>query len=1307
MVKFAKHIPNIVTYTMKLNQKFQYPSFLVLMCLLFWSHFVAAQSNNTVKLNWQAQRVMEADGITPKNIESFELASFDLKYPSLSLFAKRVKGSYGGVELRNQQFEEVKTSLTSEQIAVIGTEVIIESGIVLDRKQPHFVFTILPYRKNANTGKVERLISFSYELKPSSQQSRSATAARNYADNSVLRQGQWFKVGVASTGMYKITFNDLEKLGINPLGIDPRNLRVYGNGGGVLPENNLIPRYDDLQENAIRVVGENDGKFDREDYILFYGFGPNGYVVDTNSNIITHVTNTYSLESFYFINFEMGPGKRVAAQAENTQAPNQFVSDFNTFVLHETNKSTSVNTTMKSGRERYGEEFGNVDELSFPFQIPNVVTTKPMRIRTDVIGRSQSPLSTTFRISYNNQVISNLVCVGVAFSYDAPYGSPQTSGHVAVTPSADFTVKLNFIKSDFSSLGFLNFILVNAYRELRLDAGQLSFRNIDSYGAGKFTEYSITTADPATSFVWDITNKIEAKQQTFRTIGNQIRYVSAGDQLREYCVFSGSDFPSPRIVGTVANQNLHALGFYDFIIISPAEFSAEANRLADFRRTNNNLRCLVVQPEAIFNEFSSGAQDASGIRDFVKMFYDRAGNNAANFPKYLLLFGDGSYDNIGYVPNNTNFVTTFESRNSTSQFGSYVSDDFYGLLDDVEGDWDYSTFPAFGTTAIDVAVGRLPIQNNLQARQMVDKIIHYSNPATFGDWRNKYVLLADDQDNNLHFVHSENHYRSIIQRSNKFNIDKIYMDSYQQVSTPAGNRFPEVNAAFNQRVNTGALVINYIGHGGENGLAHEKILTIEDINSWKGKDNMPVLLTATCSFSRWDDPAFQSAGELCLLNPNGGAIGMFTTTRVVFAYENEAINRSFILALFDSTNVGSTKTLGDIFRESKNFNGLGLGINQRNFTLLGDPSLPFATPKFNVVTEAINNESLNNFSDTIKALNTITIKGFISDQSGNFLSGYNGTVYPTVFDKKTAQKTLGQDVGPNGSSPANYMVQRNVIYKGKASVVNGRFSFSFVVPKDINYTVGFGRLNYYASLNGADANGAYDSVLIGGSSNEVINDTKGPEMQVYLNSEQFARGGITNESPLLIVKIRDDNGINTVGNGIGHNLSATLNDGTNNRKIDLNEFYEAQLDSYQEGEVRYPFDKLSPGKYTLTIKAWDVVNNSAEISTDFTVIESQKFSIDKVYNYPNPFTTKTDFQFEHNRPGEPLEVMVQIFTISGKLVKTIAAPSLGLGTRIANIGWDGKDSFGDRLARGVYVYKLKVRAADGSTAEKYEKLVIL
>ena len=1269
------------------------------------SGLTMAQQLNSYKLNWIVNEFADVKSQSQK-VELFEEAIFDVQLKHMPIWNKKFAGNFTEAVLINPIYEPAAIAydnLISTQLTGAAS---IHAAVVFEKKIPSLLVSVVPFRKNSQSGKIERLVSFDVKLISSSVK-KNVPNTRNYAAHSVLKNGTWTKLGIENNGIYKIGFAELKKMGLNPETIDPRNIRIYGNGGGILPEINSASRYDDLIENPILVFGEADGKFNETDYVLFYAFGPNNIYPDTIQNTFSHTTNSYTLKSNYFITADIGPGKRIANQESINEVPNKIIDTYNYFELHELNNSTGVNLTIKSGRERWGEEFSNLLSYDFKFTLPELAIGKPIKFRADLIGRSQSPANSSFVIKANGVTTNNLTCGGVEFSYDASYGSLVSTGYTtAPNPTENLLINITYNKPDLTATGYLNFIQINAISKLKLNGNFLNFSSIESFGRGKISQFNIDAINPSEITIWDITNKTNPVNQLFTVNNNVAQFTNKTEVLKEFAVFKGTNFPKPEILEKIDNQDLHALDFVDLIIIAAPDFMSEAERLAAFRRTNNNLRVLVITEDKIFNEFSAGVKDASAIRDFVKMFYDRAGNNEANMPKYLLLFGDGSYDNIGYVKNNTNFVTSFESRNSHSPFGSYVSDDFFGLLDETEGDFDYNGNPVYGAAALDVAVGRMPIQSALEARQMVDKLISYSSLR--GDWKNKYVLVADDQDGNLHLNHAENHYRTIRKLTNNYNIDKIYLDAYPQISTPAGSRYPEVNNAINQAMAAGALVINYIGHGGEVGLAHEKVLTLDDIRSWKNKTSMPLLFTATCSISRWDDPAFQSAGEQCLLNAEGGAIAMFTTTRVVFANENEAINQSFIKALYDATNIGSNNTLGDLFRKSKNLNGLGLTINQRNFSLLGDPSLPFAIPQYRIVTQKVNEKLISDKNlDTLKAQSLVNIKGYIADQNGNKLNNVSGILYPSIFDKKTTLKTLGQDIGVNGSRVQNFDIQKNIIYKGKVSVTNGSFDFNFVVPKDISYQAGAGRLSYYAQVDAQEAIGSYDSIIIGGSANANNSDKIGPEIKTFLNSENFVMGGITNENPTLIVKLKDANGINTVGNGIGHNLTATITKDAKSETIDLNQYYESKLDSYQEGEINYPFNKLTAGNYTLKIKAWDVFNNSSESNTAFTVVSSEGLQLQHVLNYPNPFTTQTDFQFEHNGGSENLQVQVQIFTVSGKLVKTINQTTSGNGARVTGILWDGKDDFGDKIGRGVYVYRLKIRAANGQSAEKTEKLVLL
>jgi hypothetical protein len=854
-----------------------------------------------------------------------------------------------------------------------------------------------------------------------------------------------------------------------------------------------------------------------------------------------------------------------------------------------------------------------------------------------------------------------------------------------------------------------------------MSSGQMLFRDKLSVGAGNISQFNLTSSVPVQ--VWDVTDPANVYIQAMTSAGTLNQFVIPTDTLHEFCAFTGSTYLSPKISATVANQNLHAISQKDFIIVTHPDFYDDALQLANLHQLQDGLSYTVVTPQEIYNEFSSGAQDPVAIRRFVKMFYDRA-TTAAEMPSYLMLFGDGSFDNKHrYGSSNTNFIPTYQSENSTIYTESYVSDDYYGLLDDNEGVFN----PAPGTTeAVDIGIGRFPVKTKAEAQAGINKIIKYTrtgfvpnttnnscsntvSTSPFGDWRNMLCFIGDDEDGGLHegktgqgadqlAVFMDTTY-------NDYNIEKIYLDAYQQVSTPGGERYPDVTNAINNRMEKGCLIMNYTGHGGEVGLAHERIVEVPQINKWDNINNLPLFFTATCEFSRYDDPERTSAGEYVFLNPNGGGIALFTTVRLVYATPNFYLNQYFYNAAFNPMPSGIMPRLGDLYRYMKDLPN-GYSVNGRNFTLLGDPALTLAYPKHVVVTDTVNNVPVStSSSDTLKALSLVTISGHLTDGSGALLNTYNGVLYPTVYDKKQNITTLSND-GPGLSPLFTFAVQKNILYKGKVSVSNGNFKFSFVVPKDISYAFGIGRISYYAENGTEDANGYYEKVIIGGSNDTAAADNAGPEVQLYMNDTKFVSGGITDENPDLYAMLKDQNGVNTVGNGIGHDITAVLDANTDNAIL-LNDYYEADLNSYKSGTIRYPFNELSDGQHTLSLKVWDVYNNSSKAYTEFIVAQSAELALSHVLNYPNPFTTRTQFFFEQNRCCTTLQVDLQVFSISGKLVKTFSKMIQAEGYRSDPIEWDGRDDYGDKIGKGVYIYKLQVKAEDGSTAEKYEKLVIL
>ncbi|MEI7596595.1 MAG: type IX secretion system sortase PorU [Bacteroidota bacterium] len=1182
----------------------------------------------------------------------------------------------------------------------VSKDIDAKAFVLIDRKKKFVQYNFNSIIKNLSTGALQKLISCTLNIQLSSEKDFAYQKVLKTADNSVLATGSWYKMALTYEGVYKVTYSDLQSLGIDPSTIDPRNLRIYNNGGGMLAEKNSDFRHDDLAENSIYVYGESDGVFNAGDYILFYGQSPHRVVYNESTGKFIHNTNIYSDVNYYFLNTDLGIGKRIVDNSSSSQVPNYSTTTFNDYRYWDVD---SLNL-IKSGREWMGKYYDQLSTYNFSFNFPDINTSSDVDI--DIRVASRSTLNASFNFNANGNT-STLSVGAINPSYNSEFAKTAIENikFKPLSSSINLSTKFNKASGAQTSVAWLDYISINARRNLILSSEQFLFRDVLSVGATNISEFKITNTN-SNLVLWDITNSVDVKNQLYNFNSGMISFVLPTDTLREFMLFNPSAAYSPTFEGAVANQNLHSVKNVDMIIITHPDFYSEANTLADFHRTHDSLTVYVVTPQLIYNEFSSGKQDAGAIRDFMKMLYTKV-TTPKEMPDYLLLFGDGSFDNKNRIAENTNFIPTYQNQNSVVPTSSFVSDDFYVLLDSNEG------VECVGL--LDMGIGRFPVATKQEAAEAVEKVIRYSTKcdntistgcsannsiSNFSDWKNTVCLIADDEDNGLHFTQADEMAETLTANYKQYNLNKIYFDAYQQLSTPGGERFPEVTDAINRQVDKGALIINYTGHGGEVGWAHERVIGVSDINKWSNYCNLPIFMTATCEFSRWDDPERVSAGEYVFLNKNGGGISLFTTTRLVFASSNFSLNKEFYRHVFDKID-GKLPRMGDVIRLSKN--GAATYPNDRNFSLLGDPALLLAFPNYKVVTNTINNKPISTTNDTIKALSKVTVTGAITNDAGIVMTNFNGIIYPTVFDKETQVSTLGNDP----TSPiSNFNIQKNILYKGKASVINGYFTFTFIAPKDIAYKYGAGKISYYATDANVDANGYFDNVIIGGSNSSALSDNIGPEIKLFLNSEKFAFGGLTNESPILIAYVSDSNGVNTIGSGIGHDITAVLDDNTNNTII-LNEYYEADVDNFQKGTIRYGLKDLTEGKHTLKIKVWDTYNNSSETYTEFVVAKSENFSIDHVLNYPNPFTTRTEFYFEHNQPCCDLGVLIQIYTINGKLVKTIEQQVNTIGYRAEPIEWDGLDDFGNKLGKGVYFYKLKVRSKDGNFDEKIQKLVIL
>ncbi len=1210
----------------------------------------------------------------------------------------------GSIDIPQRQILAVTIAVEQEKnypiYADFLTKKLIENyqisyTIATERGKQKLLYQIVPLKKiGSNILKLEQFhLSITFGI----QQNNAVTNKKqSYASQSVLATGEWIKIGTTQNGMYRIDYATLRTLGINPDNIDPRNLKLYGHGAGMLPQANASNRIDDLKEIAIRIQGETDGKFNPGDFLLFYGESQlNQWQYHSNNNNYSFQSNLYSDTTYYFLTIANTPGLRVTS-TPSLSGENAMVNTYTHLQFYNHEKENLI----KSGKVWVGEEFDRVTQQNFNISIPNLILSEPIVLRSSVTSRSFVPSAFEIKANGANILTQNMgpVNPGYEQAYTSGLKIDQTS---FLSNTANFILNYTYNKPSSGSIGWLDFFEIQAKASLRNLGGNFTFKDATNMGAGKITRYEI--GSNRNLIVLDVTDPLRPIQVEGNFTNNTYSFTWATDSVKTYAVYDGSNFLQVSNVGKIANQNLHGLSIPDGFIIAHPSFLSEANRLAEHHRKKDNLKIHVINIHDIYNEFSSGSQDLCAIRDFLRMFYKRAAS-IDEMPKYVALFGRASFDYKYRVNPNSNFIPTFESWESFSPTSSYCSDDFLGLLDDNEGRWDIGSNL---NELLDIGIGRIPVSNGTEASQMVDKFISYTEAESFGPWRNKIVFTADDEDGNIHQNQADNLANTLISKFPEYNIDKIYLDAYKKESTAGGARFPDAQKAFNNAIQNGCLIFNYTGHGGEVGLTAERVLGIDDINKWTNglKSNgvkLPLFLTATCEFSRFDDPYRVSAGELVLLNPIGGGIGLFTTVRLVYSGQNEILNRKFYEQIgFDSISQQNPPRMGDVARRAKN---AYTDLNTRNFTLLGNPFLMLAYGKYQIKTSQINEVPIEAFQDTLKALKKFEIKGQVTNLQGQLISNFNGIIYPIVFDKFANYATMGNT--PNSSSPMPFKMQNNVLYRGKSTVTNGKFSFSFVVPKDIAYEYGFGKISYYASDANTDAKGYTNTILIGGTADSANIDAKGPEITLFLNDDKFVNGGITNENPRLIARLFDENGINTTGRGIGRDLIYVLNN-NQTQAVVVNDFYQATLNSFQSGEINVPINGLPAGKHQLKLRAYDVYNNVSEASIDFEVKSLAKPSIERLLNYPNPFNNFTTFHFDHNLNGQAMQVMIQIFTVNGKLVKSLYAEQHGEGAHFDQLSWDGKDDYGDKLANGVYIYKCKVRSPGNKTTEKIEKLVIL
>ena len=1290
----------------------------ILLLLLFFSAEVFAQQKEYTII-WEGSQTLYGDSFSTE-IPYFNTEYFNYDSENGLVLTDQWESNFlineNSASLSNVVYQAIsKKDLKDLDLNKIPNKLKFTLKNATARLKKHVFFQLSPILKDAN-GNFKKIISFRLNYKYDINTNRLNSLAKNkglgVVSNSVLSSGDWYRFYVDTTGVFKLSKNFLQRLGVNVNNVNPRTIKLFGHGGRMIPYLNATPYPMDVPENAIKFVGEDDGVFDNNDYILFYAQGPKEY----NEESKTHI-NCYTDKTYYYINVSSGNGKRIQAFNQPSGPVTMVVDTFDDYKYHEIDTYNLVSL----GRRWFGDRFDVENSKTFEFDFPDLITTENIALTVSIATASKS--RSEMNLSVNGETVSTLSVSGVSSPTLA--NGTMYSGNLVVD-SSKIKIGLDFDNlGDPSTVGYLDYIAVEAKRKLNFDGNQFLFKNKTVASASGIAQYNITNTANLNE-IWDVSESYDISNYINSDKNETVSFRSEMGTLKSYVAVSSSDYFTPKtdsktvvknqnIKGTIFKNNEGVFQDIDYIIVTPNNMFNQAERLAQLNRNKNGLNVKVVGLDEIYNEFSSGNQDIGAIRNLVKYVYDNA-SAPENRIKYLCLFGDGSYDYKDRLPNNTNIVPSWYSYNSFSIATSFVSDDFYGMMDNNEG-------TMVSSDKLDIAVGRILADTPQRGKDMVDKMESYYAKEAFGSWRNNFVVISDDNDSKLKgaLQATTDNIGDVVSQEKPFiNVTKIHSDAFQQESSAGGDRYPIVTNEIVNAMDNGALVVNYFGHGGEDGLAEERILLKPDITGLRNFCKLNCFVTVTCEFTRFDNPFRETAGEFTFWNKETGAVGLITTTRQVFVNFGITFNRELGQYLFsysddDTFSDNEYPSMAEALRLAKNDPFIS-GNSQKNLVFfIGDPAMKLAFPKPNIKLTKINDVAITEATDTLKALSYVKLAGEVTDRSGNIINNYNGTLSTTIYDKVINRQTLGNDrIRDDGQVIIlDFKTLGEIIFRGQASVNNGQFEFDFVVPKDIGIPVGFGKISFYSKNEALteDQSGAnINNVKIGGLNEDAPADNTGPLVKLYMNDENFVTGGITNESPTLLAKMEDANGINTAS-GIGHDIVAII-DGDETNPVVLNDYYQTEVDDYTKGTVSFPFRDLETGLHTLTLKAWDVYNNSSITEIQFVVFDKdQGLAIDNVLNYPNPFVNYTEFWFNHNS-SEPLDVSIQIFTVSGKLVRTLNGQTTGgikaTSSLSKDIVWDGRDDFGDKIGKGVYVYKLKVHSnVLNKTVERIEKLVVL
>ena len=1112
------------------------------------------------------------------------------------------------------------------------------------------------------------------------------------AQNAPFSSGKWAKIAVSKQGIYQITGTQLKALGFS-LPIKTSELQLFNFNLQQLTEKVTTVFPTGLTENAIQIADGGDNQIDEKDYVLFYAEGAVQWRYDLLKSMPSHFKNTSTDSVFYFLTIGAN-GKRISTKDKLNNAA-QIIDQYDERWLIEVDSISLLNSGKLLLGSPMGQGLGKQSKLNYPINLNGLVLASPINIVSKYVATAyQNPAIFNFSIN-DNLIKSTTVAPVTGYLYDESAKISLDSFSYTFNTNSILTntssVSIGFQAENAAATGWVDYIELSAKKKLGFwSSNTVSFRNFSSSVKGNTLQYQIQNAD-ASTMVWEVTNASLPSIISTDLSNGVMNFVDKSDTLHEFFAVKQQAYETPILLGPIANQNMLGLNAPDYIIIAASNYLNAAKKLQNYHSTVNGLKTEVVNVNEIFNEFSGGQASAIGIRNFLKYLLNKAATNKMAAPRYLLLMGIANFNLKNY--NGATQIPVYQSEQSTGVLSSYPSDDFYSILNENDDINYYNSIKK-----LSLATGRLPVRTIAEADTVVEKIINYQKNTNGGAWKNKITWVADDGDYNLHLQDAEEISSHLQEKAPKWNQKKIYLDLYTATKNIAGNTYPLVNSEIIQTVNDGTLVLNYTGHGNYSRLTEEAVLSQTEVQQWNNANALPLMITASCDFAPYDQPQLSPFGFDALMKNSKGVIALVAASRLVYAYSNKQINDHFIQALLVADTAGHYLSLGEALQVAK-MQAWNLGedhINTFKFTLLGDPAMHLAVPNYELGITSLNKKVFTE-KDTLLAGNKYTLSGTVKNKA-QIKNDFNGVLDFVLYDAVSNKKTLAN---AGTSMIVAVPTQDKALFKGKATVANGLFSIDFLLPKEVTVLKNL-KMQLAAYTTTADAISVFDKIIAIDANGLIVNDSQGPSLKMYLNDSNFVDGGWAAAQSKLYISLADSSGIQTSGNALGHDIILVI-DENNKNAIVLNNYFVANIDTYQKGMLVYSLPVLGEGPHRMELKAWDLLGNSTTKILNFVVPASDIISVKNLYNYPNPFSGHTQFSFEINKLGSPLEISLSIYDNMGNLIFTKPLSGRYDANRVV-ADWDGTATGSSLLQAGLYYYTLTIHEG-GITHKLTNKLI--